>query len=159
MIHAGLSTTRDFVKEHRDRVRSFLQAYMEAVKFASTNPKETKQVIGKYTKTTNEEDLEETYQTFIKVWERVPYVSGPAVQSVLNFTRHPGAKTAKPEEFIDNSILAELDRKRWIRKAALRALAGLAIDSRFRKFRARPASTRKIVSPTTKVLNFISPKK
>ena len=110
MIHAGLSTTRDFVKEHRDRVRSFLQAYMEAVKFASTNPKETKQVIGKYTKTTNEEDLEETYQTFIKVWERVPYVSGPAVQSVLNFTRHPGAKTAKPEEFIDNSILAELEK-------------------------------------------------
>ena len=98
MIHAGLSTTRDFVKEHRDRVRSFLQAYMEAVKFASTNPKETKQVIGKYTKTT------------IKVWERVPYVSGPAVQSVLNFTRHPGAKTAKPEEFIDNSILVELEK-------------------------------------------------
>jgi NitT/TauT family transport system substrate-binding protein len=110
MIHAGLSTTRDFVKEHRDRVRSFLQAYMEAVKFASTNPKETKQVIGKYTKTTNEEDLEETYQTFIKVWEQVPYVSGPAVQSVLNFTRHPGAKTAKPEEFIDNSILVELEK-------------------------------------------------
>jgi hypothetical protein len=40
----------------------------------------------------------------------VPYVSGPAVQSVLNFTRHPGAKTAKPEEFIDNSILAELEK-------------------------------------------------
>ena len=62
MIHAGLSTTRDLVKEHRDRVRSFLQAYMEAVKLASTNPKETKQVIGKYTKTTNEEDLEESYK-------------------------------------------------------------------------------------------------
>jgi hypothetical protein len=83
---------------------------MEAVKFASTNPKETKQVIGKYTKTANEEDLEETYQTFIKVWERVPYVAPTAIQSVLNFTRHPGAKAVKPEQFIDNSILAELEK-------------------------------------------------
>lgn len=107
MIHAGLATTRDLVKEHRDRVRSFLQGYTEA---ASTNPKETKQVIGKYTKTSNEDDLEETYQTFIKVWERVPYVSTAAVQSVLNFTRHAGAKSAKPEQFIDNSILTDLEK-------------------------------------------------
>lgn len=116
MIHAGLSSTREFVKDHRDQVRGFLQAYMEAVKFASTNPKETKQVIGKYTKTTNEEDLEETYQTFIKVWDRIPYVSPTAVQSVLNFTRHPGAKTAKPEQFIDNSILAELEKGGFVKQ-------------------------------------------
>ena len=114
MIHAGLSTTRDFIKEHRDRARSFLRAYMEAVKIASANPKEAKQAISKYTKTTNEEDLEETYQTFAKVWERVPYVSTAAVQSVLNFTRHPGAKTAKPEQFIDNSILAELEKSGFV---------------------------------------------
>lgn len=114
MVHAGLATTRDFIKEHPGRVRSFLQAYMEAVKVASTNPKEAKQAISKYTKTTNEEDLEETYRTFAKVWERVPYVSTQAVQSVLNFTRHPAAKTAKPEQFIDNSILAELEKSGFV---------------------------------------------
>ena len=114
MIHAGLATTRDFMKEHRDQVRGFLQGYIEAVKYAATNPKETKQIIGTYTKTTNQEDLDETYQTFIKVRERVPYVSTPGVQSVLNFTRHAGAKTAKPEQFIDNSILAELEKSGFV---------------------------------------------
>ena len=114
MIHAGLATTRDFMKEHRDRVRGFLQAYIEAVKYAATNPKETKQVIGTYTKTTNQEDLDETYQTFIKVWEPVPYVSTAGVQSVLNFTRHAGAKTARPEQFIDNSILTELEKRGFV---------------------------------------------
>jgi hypothetical protein len=89
---------------------------MEAVKFAWSNPKETKQVIGKYTKTTNEDDLQETYQTFIKVWERVPYVSNKAVQSVLNFSRHPAAKSAKPEQFIDNSILAELEKNGFVQQ-------------------------------------------
>jgi NitT/TauT family transport system substrate-binding protein len=116
MIHAGISTTRDFVRDHRDSVRGFLQGYMEAVKFAWSNPKETKQVIGKYTKTTNEDDLQETYQTFIKVWERVPYVSNKAVQSVLNFSRHPAAKSAKPEQFIDNSILAELEKNGFVQQ-------------------------------------------
>lgn len=63
---------------------------------------------------TNAEDLEETYRTFAKVWERVPYVSTQAVQSVLHFTRHPAAKTAKPEQFIDNSILAELEKSGFV---------------------------------------------
>ena len=114
MIHAGLATTRDFIKEHRDRVRGFLQGYMEAVRYAATNPKETKQIIGTFTKTTNQEDLDETYQTFIKVWERVPYVSTAGVQSVLNFTRHAGAKAAKPEQFIDNSLLTELEKSGFV---------------------------------------------
>jgi NitT/TauT family transport system substrate-binding protein len=116
MIHAGMSTTRDFIRDHRDSVRGFLQGYMEAVKFAWSHPQETKEVIGKYTKTSNADDLEETYQTFIKVWERIPYVSHTAVQSVLNFTRHPAAKSAKPEQFIDNSILAELEKSGFVKE-------------------------------------------
>lgn len=114
MIHAGLATTRDFIKDHREWVRGFLQGYIEAVRYAATNPNETKQVIGRFTKTTNQEDLDETYQTFIKVWERVPYVSTAGVQSVLNFTRHGGAKTAKPEQFIDNSLLAEIEKSGFV---------------------------------------------
>ena len=114
MIHAGLATTREFVKEHRDRVRAFLQGYIEAVRYAATNPKETKQIIGTFSKTTNQEDLDETYQTFIKVWERVPYVSTAGVQSVLNFTRHAGAKAATLEQFIDNSLLTEIEKSGFV---------------------------------------------
>ena len=50
----------------------------------------------------------------MKVWERVPYVSSAAVQNLLNFAKHPAAKTAKPEQFIDNSILAELERSGFV---------------------------------------------
>jgi ABC-type nitrate/sulfonate/bicarbonate transport system substrate-binding protein len=116
MIHSALGTTREFLKEHPGRLRAFLQGYTAAIKFARTNPEETKRVIGKYTKTTDEEDLRETYDTFVNVWERVPYVSTAAVQNVLNFAKHPGAKTAKPEQFIDNSILAELERSGFVKQ-------------------------------------------
>ena len=36
------------------------------------------------------------------------------VQSVLNFTRHAGAKAAKPEQFIDNSILTTLEKNGFV---------------------------------------------
>ena len=72
MVHASVGTTRDFVREHPDRVRAFLQGTIAGVKLARSNAAEAKRVIGKYTKTSDQEDLEETYQTFVKVWERVP---------------------------------------------------------------------------------------
>lgn len=114
MIHASLGTARDFLKDHRDRLRAFVQGYTAAIKFARTNPEETKRVIGKYTQTNDQDDLQETYQTFVNVWERVPYISTAAVQKVLDFAKHPAAKTAKPEQFIDNSILAELEKSGFI---------------------------------------------
>jgi NitT/TauT family transport system substrate-binding protein len=114
MVHSSLATTRDFVKEHRDRVRRFLQGYIEGIKIARSSPEETKKIVGKYTKISGQEDLEETYKTFVGAWEKVPYVSPAAVQTILNFSTSPNAKTAKPEQFIDNSIIEELERSGFI---------------------------------------------
>jgi len=35
---------------------------------------------------------------------------------MLNFATHPGAKTAKPENFIDNSALLELEKSGFIER-------------------------------------------
>lgn len=116
MIHAAFASTREFLKDHPDRVRRFLQAYIEGIKLARSDAGQAKQVIGKYTKTTNVEDLEETYRTFLPAWEKVPYVSSAAVQTLLDFATHPAARTAKPEQFIDNSLLKELERSGFVDK-------------------------------------------
>ena len=92
MIHAGLATTRDFIKSNPDKVRRYVQAYIEANKIARTDAETTKQVIGKWTKTDNKEDLDETYNTYVKAWEQAPYVSGAAMQTVLNFAINPNAQ-------------------------------------------------------------------
>jgi ABC-type nitrate/sulfonate/bicarbonate transport system substrate-binding protein len=92
MIHAGLATTRDYIKSNPDKVRRYAQAYIEANKIARTDAETTKQVIGKWTKTENKEDLDETYNTYVKAWEQAPYVSSAAMQAVLNFAINPNAK-------------------------------------------------------------------
>ena len=116
MIHAGLATTKDFIKSNPEKVRRYVQAYVEGTKIARTDPETTKQIIGKYTKTDNKEDLDETYNTYAKVWEQVPYVSAAGMQTLLNFAVNPAGKTAKPEQFIDNSFVAELEKSGFIEK-------------------------------------------
>jgi ABC-type nitrate/sulfonate/bicarbonate transport system substrate-binding protein len=116
MIHAALASTKEYVKTRRDDTRRFLQAYLEGIKIARTDADYTKQIIGKYTKTTDVADLENSYQTFLPAWEKLPLVPTAAVQTMLNFATHPGAKAAKPETFIDNSILAEIGKSGFVDK-------------------------------------------
>ena len=114
MIHAALASTRDYIKTRPDNVRRFLQAYLEGMKIARTESEFAKQVIGKYTKTTDTADLENSYQTFLAAWEKLPLVPPAAVQTMLNFATHPTAKSAKPEAFIDNSILSEIGKSGFV---------------------------------------------
>lgn len=116
MIHAALAATKDYIKTRPDNVRRFLQAYLEGIKIARTDADFAKQVIGKYTKTTDVADLEDSYKTFLPAWERLPLVPAAAVQTMLNFATHPGAKTARPETFIDNSILTEIGKSGFVDK-------------------------------------------
>jgi len=116
MIHAALASTKDYVKTNPDNVRRFLQAYLEGIKISHTDAEYAKQIIGKYTKTTDAADLENSYQTFLPAWERLPLVPAAAVQTMLNFATHPAAKTMKPETFIDNSILAEIGKSGFVDK-------------------------------------------
>jgi len=116
MIQSDLGTTRKFLKDHSDVVRRYLQAVVEGMKIARTNPERTKQIIGKYMKMSHREELEETYKTVLPAWDKVPYVTTAAVQAVLDFSQNPAARTAKPEQFIDNSLLTELERSGFVER-------------------------------------------
>jgi ABC-type nitrate/sulfonate/bicarbonate transport system substrate-binding protein len=114
MIHASFASTKDYMKAQPDNVRRFLQAYVEGIKIARADAELAKQVIGKYTKTSDRDDLEDAYRTFLPAWEKLPVVPTAAVQTMLNFAAHPAAKTAKAENFIDNSAIMDLEKSRFI---------------------------------------------
>jgi ABC-type nitrate/sulfonate/bicarbonate transport system substrate-binding protein len=114
MIHAAFATTKEYLKTQPDNVRRFLQGYLEGIKVARADAELAKQMIGKYTKTTDRDDLEDSYRTFLPAWEKFPAVPPAAVQTMLNFANHPAAKGAKPETFIDNSALIELEKSGFV---------------------------------------------
>jgi ABC-type nitrate/sulfonate/bicarbonate transport system substrate-binding protein len=114
MIHAAFASTKDYMKAQPENVRRFLQGYLEGIKVARADAELAKQMIGKYTKTTDRDELDDAYRTFVAGWEKVPVVPTAAVQTMLNFATHPAAKTAKAESFIDNSAVIELEKSGFI---------------------------------------------
>lgn len=108
-VHTGIAAQRSYMKANPQAARNFIKALVEALKIGREQPADAQAIIGKYTNISDPKLLEEAYRSFQPTWEKVPYVSREAVQSVLEAATDPRARTAKPDEFIDDSILKELD--------------------------------------------------
>ncbi len=115
-IQASVGTTGSFIRNHPDVLKRYLQAYVEALKFIKSEPEKTKKVIAKYTNTNSQDDLDESYRAFFVAWERVPYMSPAAIQTLIDFSHNPAARSAKPNQFIDSSFISELERSGFIDK-------------------------------------------
>jgi NitT/TauT family transport system substrate-binding protein len=116
---AGVVTSRSYIRESPDIVRRYLRAYVEALHRLKTDKNFSTRVIGKYTRITDPEALEETYQHYaVKVMPKVPYPTIKGIQMVLDEigARTPKAKSLAPENFIDVSYLRELEQNGFIKK-------------------------------------------
>jgi NitT/TauT family transport system substrate-binding protein len=108
-VHTGIAAQRSYMKANPLVARNFMKALVEALKIGREQPTDTQAIIAKYTNISDPKLLEEAYKSFQPTWEKIPYVSREAVQSVLDASNNPKARAAKPDEFIDDSILKELD--------------------------------------------------
>ncbi|MBI2955511.1 MAG: ABC transporter substrate-binding protein [Chloroflexi bacterium] len=114
-----LLASKKFLANNRGTVTSFMQAFVEGIAVAKKDKAYAMQVIGQYTKTTDQEVLAETYEFFLtKLMARVPYVSVEGMQLILDETarKNPKAVGAKPETYIDSSILRELEESGFVKK-------------------------------------------
>jgi len=112
----GVVTTRRYLKSNEDIVRRFLRAYIEgAVRGMKDKPFAMK-TMGKYFRTDDKEVLDETYELIIKTGFTVPpYPAGiPGLLQDLERTM-PKAKGAKPEDFIDNRLVREIDQSGFVK--------------------------------------------
>ncbi|HLC25264.1 MAG TPA: ABC transporter substrate-binding protein, partial [bacterium] len=116
-ILAGVAVSDNYLKARPDSVRAFVKAFVEGIAVSKTDKEYTKKVIGKYTKTTEGDILEKTYQEYEPIFEAIPYVPAAAVKAVLDQRAPtiPAAKTANPEDFFDNRFVKELDESGFIR--------------------------------------------
>ncbi len=116
---AGVVTTRSFLRDAPDTMRRYLRAYVEGLHRFKTDKAFAAKVIGKYSRMTDPDALEETYQHYaVKVMPRVPYPTIKGIQMVLDemATRAPKARGLAPESFIDVGYLKELEQGGYIKK-------------------------------------------
>ncbi|HET8562421.1 MAG TPA: ABC transporter substrate-binding protein, partial [Candidatus Binatia bacterium] len=107
----GVYTTRNFINRRPDLLRRFAAAYAEGNHYIHTNPKGTKKIMQKHLQG-GDKAIEEAYNdVVVKATPKIPYPSKNGIQTILNFMAKatPEAANAKPEQFIDDRFVKELE--------------------------------------------------
>ena len=115
-LNSDVVTTRRYIRESRETVQRFIKGMIKGVSFYAANKKFSMEVIARYTKSTDMEKIEYGYDYVTKIFLKKPYTPIKGIQLALEEIgeRNPAAKTANPEQFIDMSIVKELDQSGFI---------------------------------------------
>ena len=118
----GFATSRSFIKSQRDTVLSALKGYVEAIYYINRNREEARKIISKYLRLTDGEVLDATYAAFVKTVAKRPTPTLKGIQFMLDevAAKMPNAKTTKPEQFVDLSLLQQLDKEGFFAEMAKR---------------------------------------
>ena len=110
--NSNVVVTDRFLQTQSDIVRRFLMGYAEGIHRYKTDEAFTKRVMGKYLRVQDQAVLDETYKLFAPKIPRIPYPTVVGFRLALeSLSDEPRARTAKPEEFYDDSILRHLERE------------------------------------------------
>ena len=109
--HNGLTVQREYLARNEDTLRRFMHAYVEAIARARPDKAFTKQVIGKYSGTEDDEALESGYEAYGQRYvARVPLPTPGQFQGIIDFTaeREPQARDLRAERLIDDRFVRAL---------------------------------------------------
>jgi NitT/TauT family transport system substrate-binding protein len=111
------TTTRSFLARQRETVKKAVMAHIEATHFFKSRKEETKKIISKYSRITNEAYLEDAYTASAKLYDVVPLVTRPGTEMQIReaVSRKPGVKL-RFEDLADDSIVRELEKSGFIDK-------------------------------------------
>jgi NitT/TauT family transport system substrate-binding protein len=108
--NSPVATTQAFLEKNRAVALRFLRGYAEGIQRIKSDRDGTMKLYAKYTKVQDPEILSELYRIYgVKHLEAVPAVKAEAVDEVLRSEMK--GTNAKAADFIDNSLVVELERE------------------------------------------------
>ncbi|HEX6769870.1 MAG TPA: ABC transporter substrate-binding protein [Candidatus Binatia bacterium] len=117
--HTSIATSRALLKSKPDLARDFMRAYIEGIHYAKTHRREAIEIIAKYLRTDDKDILDETYDSIIATLiPEKPYPTQKGIQIILREigAKEPTARSARPEQFVDTTILKEFESSGFIDK-------------------------------------------
>ena len=115
---SSLYVKGSFLREDRDRVKRFVRAYSEAVHAIKNDRERTLKVFAKRMRIDDAETLHSTYDYFAPRFSLPPRVDLSGVQDTIRFyaEHNPELKNRTAEEFIDHSLLDEIEKEGFFKK-------------------------------------------
>jgi len=89
-----------------------LKAYVEGLQYARDHKADTVESISRGTRNEDRAEAESAYDSYRDLWSPWPTEGG--IRTVLNNLDEPAAKTARPADMIDESILRDLEQSGWL---------------------------------------------
>jgi len=111
-----IAAQQSYITRNRTTVRNFKQAIIEGIHVYKTQPDFSKKVIAKYMRITDVPAIEDSYAFFSGLVPVKPYPSLEAIKETLIELQDndPKARNARPEDFVDMSIVRAIDDSGFI---------------------------------------------
>jgi NitT/TauT family transport system substrate-binding protein len=111
------TTTKSYLSRRRETLRKVLMAHIESIQYFKTHKEESKRLLAKYSRISNDAYLEDAYNASAKLYERVPLVTKAGMETQIKeaVSRKPGAQL-RFEDMADESIVRELEKSGFIEK-------------------------------------------
>lgn len=114
----SIAVAQSYLQRQREDVKNFMKVIIEAVHLNYTNQELAMKAFGKYTKTGDRAILEAAYNTYLDKTDKVPYINPSAMKLAIDLLAEDDAKfkNARPEDFIDNSIVKQIEESGFIKE-------------------------------------------
>ena len=115
-VSSGLGVTKAALKTNRSEAKQFLMAMIDGTKILKSDEEFSLRVLAKHTRISDREVLKQSYSYLRPYFLKLPYPSTRAIKDTLDALAKdlPKAKDADPKDFIDNSILKEIEAAGYI---------------------------------------------
>ena len=110
-------TTKSYLAKNRSVIRRVMMALIGASQYFKTNKEGAQKIIAKYLRGANKAYLDSSYDSTVKIIERVPYTTREGMKIQLDdaLKQAPGSKVTV-DSLIDDSIVRELEKEGFIDK-------------------------------------------
>ena len=105
--------TRSFLQQHRSTVKGFIKGQIEAMHYVKTNKEGSLRILKKHLQVTDPEAVEKTYEFFAT---RLPRLPRTEMEGIKNILASAGASQKDPGEFVDMSLIDEIEREGFVQK-------------------------------------------
>jgi ABC-type nitrate/sulfonate/bicarbonate transport system substrate-binding protein len=104
---------RSYLRENRDIAKRYLKAYAEAAYILRTDRQRSLKVMARRLRVESQEILNATYDEVGRRFSFPPRVHMAGLKDTLEFfvERNPELKNRRPEDFVDETLLDELERE------------------------------------------------
>jgi ABC-type nitrate/sulfonate/bicarbonate transport system substrate-binding protein len=112
--NAALATSRKFLETEPTTTEMVIKSLIEGIHFYKTEKAKTAAILKKYMRLENPEEIQESYNFYLKLFAEKPYPTAKGIQTILDWSKRVDARKASPAQFMNTKLIDKLDKQGFI---------------------------------------------